>query len=71
MSDSYFVERKEWSARKHELVSSYLESFTKILGGSSRGIVYYVDGFAGRGMYDDGVAGSLSTCARDGPPMVG
>ncbi|MBA3947567.1 MAG: three-Cys-motif partner protein TcmP [Herpetosiphonaceae bacterium] len=45
----FFEEIKEWSERKLNILKKYLEGATKILGG--RGLVYYVDGFAGRGWY--------------------
>lgn len=49
-SDSYFFdELKDWSERKHSLISKYITSATKILGKLDR--VYYIDGFAGRGTY--------------------
>ncbi len=58
MSHPHFEDLKEWSERKHELLINYLGGFVRILGGSSKGIVYYVDGFAGRGLYEDGGKGS-------------
>ena len=58
MQHGHFRELQEWSERKHELVIKYLEGFVRILGGSTRGTIYYVDGFAGPGLYDDGAKGS-------------
>ena len=58
MKHEHFRELKEWSERKHELVLSYLKGFVRILGGSTKGIVYYIDGFAGPGIYEDGSKGS-------------
>ena len=58
MQHEHFQELQEWSERKHELVIKYLEGFVRILGGSTRGAIYYVDGFAGPGIYDDGAKGS-------------
>jgi len=58
MSNSHFKELKEWSERKHELLIKYLDGFVRILGGPSKGIIYYVDGFAGPGLYKDGGKGS-------------
>lgn len=57
MPDNHFEELKEWSARKHRLLISYLEGFVKILGSRAR-FVYYVDGFSGPGLYRDGEEGS-------------
>src|SRR5688572_4175825 len=51
--DNFFGELKEWSARKHALLTSYLTGFTQILGGSTKNVVYYVDGFAGPGLYGE------------------
>lgn len=48
----FFSELKEWSERKLRLLEKYVEPAVRILG-SSHGLVYYVDGFAGRGVYDD------------------
>jgi three-Cys-motif partner protein len=57
--DTFFQEQKDWSKRKLEIIESYLASFTKILGSStSESCVYYVDGFAGKGIYEDGAKGS-------------
>src|SRR6266566_273240 len=52
----YFDEMHEWSERKLQLLQAYVDSAVKILG--SRNRVYYIDGFAGRGMYRDGSKGS-------------
>lgn len=46
----FFGELKEWSRRKHTLVEKYLDGATRILG-STGSVVYYVDGFAGKGYY--------------------
>ena len=51
-SADFFNELKEWSERKLRLLEKYVEPAARILG-SSHGLVYYVDGFAGRGVYDD------------------
>lgn len=49
LSDFHFVELKDWSERKHQLIEKYLDGATRILG--KLDAVYYVDGFAGRGTY--------------------
>lgn len=54
--DDYFNELKEWSKRKLEIIEKYLDGAVRILG--SIDVVYYVDGFAGPGRYDDGSNGS-------------
>jgi len=58
-SKSFFQEQRDWSSRKLQIISSYLEGFTKILGSStSQSCVYYIDGFAGKGICDDQSKGS-------------
>ena len=49
---NFFEELKEWSERKLRLLEKYVEPAAQILG-ASHGLVYYIDGFAGRGVYDD------------------
>lgn len=61
----FFKEQKEWSERKIKILRNYLEDFCKILGGTRpRHPVYYVDGFAGPGMYEDGSLGSPVVAAE-------
>ncbi|MEN6393865.1 MAG: three-Cys-motif partner protein TcmP, partial [Anaerolineaceae bacterium] len=58
-NNGYFDEQKDWSKRKLDIVQKYLAGFAKILGSTtSQPCVYYVDGFAGKGIYDDGAKGS-------------
>ncbi len=52
----YFDELKEWSKRKLQLLEDYVKAASKIMGIIGR--VYYVDGFAGEGFYDDNSKGS-------------
>jgi three-Cys-motif partner protein len=54
--DDFFNELKEWSARKLTIIKKYMDGFVRILGG--KGLVYYVDGFAGVGIYKDDSIGS-------------
>lgn len=56
-AEDFFSELKEWSARKLNIIKKYVDGFSKILGRRSKEI-YYVDGFAGRGLYDKGEKGS-------------
>ncbi len=56
-SDEFFLDLKEWSGRKLSIIEKYIGGFSKILGSRSNE-VYYVDGFAGRGIYDKGEKGS-------------
>lgn len=62
----YFNNLKEWSKRKLDLIRKYLDGASKILGSIS--VVYYIDGFAGRGSYgeesDDLIPGSPLQAVR-------
>lgn len=49
-ASDFFNQRREWSRWKHEILRRYLPKFAAILG-SRHSIVYYVDGFAGAGVY--------------------
>lgn len=71
MRHEHFKEVREWSERKHELVVNYLKGFARIVGGSTRGVVYYVDGFAGPGIYGDGAQGSPVRAAEYAQTLVG
>ena len=48
-SEGFYNEVKDWSARKPQLLETYLQSAGDML--RSVATVYYVDGFAGRGSY--------------------
>lgn len=50
--DDFFQHRREWSRWKHGVLKRYLGKFTAILG-SRHPTVYYIDGFAGAGLYTD------------------
>src|SRR6266536_5453270 len=56
MQEDFFDELKEWSERKLQLLHNYVSAASKIMGSIKQ--VYYVDGFAGEGIYDDGSKGS-------------
>ena len=56
-AEEFFSELKEWSTRKLNIIEKYIDGFSKILGSRFKE-VYYVDGFAGRGKYDNGEKGS-------------
>jgi len=60
MPTDFHAERKAWSQIKHRILGSYLSLFLGKLGGRGDH-VYYVDGFAGQGRYDDG---------QDGSPLI-
>ena len=53
MSYSFYKERKEWSEIKHRLLGKYLVPYCYKLG-SWNNEIFYIDGFAGKGKYEDG-----------------
>lgn len=59
----FFDQLREWSKRKHEVLTGYVAQFARILGrqGST---VYLVDAFAGRGFY------GTSTGREPGSPLL-
>jgi len=68
----FFDGLKDWSDRKIELITAYINGAARILG-STGGAMVYVDGFAGRGTYLDGGIGSpvriaelAQRCVREG-----
>ncbi len=56
-AEEFFSDLKEWSARKLVIIEKYIGGFSRILGSKSKEI-YYVDGFAGKGVYEGGEKGS-------------
>jgi three-Cys-motif partner protein len=50
--DDFFQHRREWSRWKHGVLKRYLGKFAGILG-SRHPTLYYIDGFAGAGQYND------------------
>jgi three-Cys-motif partner protein len=59
----YWVEKTTQSAFKHELLRQYAPVFGGTTGSKSER-VYYVDGFAGQGRYDNGQPGSADLVLR-------
>lgn len=53
----FFKEKKIWSKVKDELLGCYLRPYFSKVMRSGKPILY-VDGFAGKGMFDDGLPGS-------------
>lgn len=49
-SQAHFEELKEWSERKQKVIRNYLDGAARIFG-STYVATYYVDGFAGAGLY--------------------
>jgi len=70
MAEEHFDELKDWSARKHALLHAYLDGFVRITG-SRDPYVYYVDGFAGPGLYVDGNKGSPILAAEYAQSLAG
>ncbi|RPJ73262.1 MAG: three-Cys-motif partner protein TcmP [Alphaproteobacteria bacterium] len=56
-TEDFFSELKEWSTRKLDIIKKYVDGFSRILGSKYKEL-YYVDGFAGKGIYDGGEKGS-------------
>lgn len=56
-NSDFFENKKSWSEVKDELLGCYLSPyFSKIL--TTKRPIYYIDAFAGKGMFDDGKPGS-------------
>lgn len=56
-NDDFYKEKKQWSKIKDRLLGCYLMPYlSKIL--ATKKPVFYVDAFAGKGMFDDGNPGS-------------
>ncbi len=56
-TDDFFKEKKEWSKIKDDILGFYLKPyFTKIQ--HTKKDTVYIDGFAGKGIFDDGTIGS-------------
>src|SRR3990172_7646614 len=62
-TESFYASRREWSERKHQVLLKYLGAATRILA-TRFGAVYFVDGFAGPGYYEDGAPGSPVLAAQ-------
>lgn len=56
-AEEFFTDLKDWSARKLEIIKKYVGGFSKILGSRYKEL-YYIDGFAGKGIYEGGEKGS-------------
>lgn len=63
-NNDFFDKKSEWAVLKDDLLGQYLEPYlSKIL--TTRRRLLYVDGFAGKGMFDDGSPGSpVIACRR-------
>lgn len=56
-TEKFFKEKKEWSKIKDNILACYLKPYFTKLQYTKKGIVY-IDGFAGKGKFDDGTLGS-------------
>lgn len=57
-SVDFFNRKRSWSASKHRIMLKYIQSFCYNLGGNKpyqSKILNYIDGFAGKGKYDEGI----------------
>ena len=64
-NQEFFGELREWSERKLKILEGYLDPFVKVLGGQkTQPHVYYVDAFAGAGLYRNGEQGSAIRAAE-------
>ena len=64
-NQEFFGELREWSERKLKILEGYLDSFVKVTGSRREtSFVYYVDAFAGAGLYRDGEKGSALRAAE-------
>lgn len=61
-NSDFFDKMHDWSERKLQLLQNYVDPAARILGSIKQ--VYYIDGFAGRGMYRDGTEGSPVRIAK-------
>src|SRR5438045_1523024 len=59
--DEFFIRRRLTSKLKHYVLRRYVKEFAYHLG-STNPTVYYVDGFAGSGVYEE--------TAEDGSPLL-
>jgi three-Cys-motif partner protein len=61
----FFGELREWSERKLKILEQYLDPFVKVLGSlQAVSRVYYIDAFAGEGLYQKGEKGSSVRAAE-------
>jgi len=44
---------RDWSARKHAILKAYLPTFCTVLSNRAGGPIWYVDGYAGAGVYQN------------------
>ena len=65
MTAEFFENLRDYSEIKHRILARFLTPWTVKLGSWARrrnGVVWYIDGFAGPGKYEDG---------SDGSPLLG
>jgi three-Cys-motif partner protein len=68
-ASSHFTQRRDWSARKHAILQAYLPTFCRAISGQTKGnAIWYVDGFAGAGIYRD--PNNLAEPSVEGSPVL-
>lgn len=55
--DEFFIAKRRWSVRKDDILGNYLAPYLSKVGTLKKPIVL-IDGFAGKGRFDDGSVGS-------------
>ena len=69
-ANAFFDKRTPWSKVKHEVLSRYLDVYVSKVG-SYEDHLFFVDGFAGCGIYDDGNVGSpLIAAMKSSRPLT-
>ncbi|MEM9906370.1 MAG: three-Cys-motif partner protein TcmP [Cyanobacteria bacterium P01_D01_bin.44] len=56
--NNFFYRKRSWSAAKHRIILRYIQAYCYTLGGSKvyqSNRINYIDGFAGTGVYDEGI----------------
>lgn len=56
-TSEFFKEKKQWSTYKDEILGTYLKPYFQKMSSSPTKTIY-IDGFAGKGLFDDGAKGS-------------
>jgi len=66
---SHFQKLRDWSERKHAILKEYLPAFCRAISSQARGgTIWYVDGYAGAGVYQD--SQSPDSPGAEGSPVL-
>lgn len=66
---SHFKKLRDWSERKHAILREYLPTFCRAISGQARGgPIWYIDGYAGAGIYYD--TENPNAPGADGSPVL-